>query len=138
MKYFHQTGDIASVCSLEFPQGATDCVTSGQTLLEDEVIDVKQVLIREHEGMLSYMACIFAPTSSGPPSEPEKKVMHIVAPAGATGHAFQSGQPIEAICLRYSACVSIAEPQFFKEVTHHSTSLHAVKVLLRLIRAILV
>ena len=125
VKSFHQTGEIASVFSLEFPDGATDCVTRGQPLLEDEVIDVKQSLIREHDARNAWMiryalvhGLHFRDTSSGPPSEPKKKVMQIVAPAGAKEHAFQSGQPIEAICSRYSMCVSIADTPSISKKLH--------------------
>ena len=110
LKYVHQTGETTSVCSLELPQGATDCVTRGQTLLEDEVIDVKQALIREHEARNAWRITYalvhgmhFRANLVWAPSEPKKKVMQILAPAGAKRQAFQSGQQIEAICLRYSA-----------------------------------
>ena len=64
--------------------------------------------------------------------------MQIVAPAGAKGHALQSGQPIEAICLRYIQRVRVHRRTalHLKEVTHRSTSLNAVEVLVRLIRAV--
>ena len=70
-------------------------------------------------------------------TEPKKKVMQIVAPASAKRQAFQSGQPIEAICLRYSACVSIAEPPFISKRLHIAVRVSMLsKYFLRLIRNI--
>ena len=145
VKYFHQTGEIASVCSLEFPQGATDCVTRGQTLLEDEVTDVKQAFIREHEARNAWRishalahGLHFRANLVWPHPSPRKGNANRGS-CRCTGARIPIGATDRSLMLQVQRVrVHRRTALHLKEVTHRSTSLYAVEVLLRLIRATLV